>query len=127
RSQISRRIAHHRPVPGADSFAEEIDRLKPMIFLLRRTQRQAARESELFRTLRVIVCESIAGEVEFNGERDTLELGPWDWILDEETHTAYVQADVSDADPLRSDLLADAIGQLLAAVFRIERGDEFAR
>jgi hypothetical protein len=70
---------------------------------------------------------SIAGEVEFEGQNDPLELGPWDWILDDHAYTAYVQADLADPDPLRSDLLADAVGQVLAAVFRIERGDEFAR
>jgi len=124
RSNIVRRIAAVQPVVGADHFSDEIDRLKPMIFLLRRTRRQ---ESELFRKLRVIVCSSIAGEVEFDKQSDRLELGPWDWILDDQMHVAYVQADLEEPDPLRSDLLADAIGQILAAVFRIERGDEFAR
>jgi Domain of unknown function (DUF3883) len=127
RSNIVRRISEYQPVVGAERFSEEIEHLKPMIFLLRRTQRQAARESELFRKLHVIVCSSISGEVEFAGQSDRLELGAWDWILDDQMHTAYVQADSSEPDPLRSDLLADAMGQVFAAVFRIERGDEFAR
>ena len=65
--------------------------------------------------------------MEFQGSRDSLELNPWDWILDDETQTAFVQADPNEPDPLRSDLMADAVGQIFAAVFRIERGDEFAR
>ena len=124
RSQIIRRIEHFQPVVGADQFKEEIERLKPLLFLLRRTKTQA---SKLFRNLRVQICISIAGEMEFQGHRNSLELGPWDWILDDETQTAFVQADPSEPDPLRSDLMADAVGQIFAAVFRIERGDEFAR
>ncbi len=124
RSQIIRRIEHFQPVVGADQFAEEIERLKPMLFLLRRSKTQASR---LFRSLRVQICISIAGEMEFQGYRSSLELGPWDWILDDETQTAFVQADPIEPDPLRSDLMADAVGQIFAAVFRIERGDEFAR
>jgi hypothetical protein len=124
RSQIIRRIEHVQPVVGADQFTDEIERLKPLLFLLRRTKTQA---SKLFRNLRVQICISIAGEMEFQGHRNSLELGPWDWILDDETQTAFVQADPSEPDPLRSDLMADAVGQIFAAVFRIERGDEFAR
>ena len=127
RSNITRRISDFQPVVGAERFSEEIEHLKPMIFLLRRTKRQAARESELFRKLRVVVCSSISGEVEFDGQSERLELGAWDWILDDQMHTAYVQADPSELDPIRSDLLADSTGQVFAAVFRIERGDEFAR
>jgi Domain of unknown function (DUF3883) len=127
RSNIIRRIFDFQRVVGAEQFSKEIEDLKPMIFLLRRTQRQAARESELFRKVQVIVCGSITGEVEFDGQSERLELAPWDWILDDQTHVAYVQADSAEPDPLRSDLLADALGQVFAAVFRIERGDEFAR
>ena len=127
RSHIARRISSFQPVVGAERFEEEIDRIKPMVFLLRRTQRQSARESELFRRLRVVVCGSITGEVEFDGHCDLLVLRPWDWILDDQANVAYVQADPGEPDPLRSDLLADTVGQVFAAVFRIERGDEFAR
>ena len=124
RGQIKRRIDHAQPAVGADQFMEEIERLKPLLFLLRRTKTQA---SKLFKNLRVMICLSIAGEMEFQGHKNALELSPWDWILDDETQTAFVQADPSEPDPLRSDLMADAVGQIFAAVFRIERGDEFAR
>ena len=124
RSQITRKIQDFQLVVGADRFADEIERLKPLLLLLRRTKTQS---SKLFRSLRVQICISIAGEMEFQGHRSSLELCPWDWILDDETQTAYVQSDPSEPDPLRSDLMADAVGQIFAAVFRIERGDEFAR
>jgi hypothetical protein len=127
RSQITRRISHYQPVCDAQVFIDEIEQLKPLILALRRSQAQRARESSTFKELKIVVCSSIEGEVEFQGERDQLELGIWDWILDDQTHTAYVLSNPAEVEPLKSDLLFDAVGQIFAAVFRIERGDEFVR
>ena len=70
------------------------------------------RRANFSRNLRVVVCTAITGEMEFQGSRDSLELNPWDWMLDDETQTAFVQADPNEPDPLRSDLMADAVGQI---------------
>lgn len=127
RKNILRTISDHQPVVGAEQFNAEIQSIKPMIFFLRRSRSQSARETDLFKSVTIQVCLSISGEVEFEGQQSPLELGAWDWILDENSKTAYVQTDPSEPDPLRSDLLADAVGQIFAAIFSVERGDEFAR
>lgn len=127
RSHIKRRILSHQPVSDADVINDEIEHIKPLVLALRRSQRQEARESLQFRLLKIIVCSSVEGEVEYNSQKEQLQLGTWDWIFDDETHTAYILSDPQESDRLNSDLLADAVGQIFAAVFRVERGDDFAR
>jgi hypothetical protein len=127
RSHIQRRILSHQPVCDAILIKDEIEQVKPLILALRRSQRQSAPETARFKKLTVTICSSVDGEVEYNGQKVPLQLGVWDWILDDETHAAYVLSDPQETDMLNSDLLADAVGQIFAAVFRVERGDEFAR
>ena len=123
RRHIQRRILSHQPVCDATIISDEIEHLKPLFMALK----QKARETVQFRQLKTMVCSSVEGEVEFNGQKEPLQLGAWDWILDDETHTAYILSDPQENDLLNSDLLADAVGQIFAAVFRVERGDDFAR
>ena len=127
RSEIIRRITHYQPVCDASSVDDEIQLLKPLFFYLRRSQARRAKESEEFVQLKVLVCSSIEGEVEFQGQKEPLELESWGWIPDDQSHTAYVLSDPSESELLKSDLLADVVGQIFAAIFRIERGDDFAR
>jgi hypothetical protein len=127
RSEIIRRITLYQSASDASIVDDEIQRLKPLFFYLRSSQSRRARETDEFTQLKVIVCSSIEGEVEFQGQNESLELGSWDWILDDQSHTAYVLRDPAESDVFRSALLADVVGQILAAVFRIERGDDFAR
>jgi hypothetical protein len=127
RSHIQRRILSHQPVPDAEIINDEVEHIKPLILALRRSQMQRTRESLQFRQLRIIVCSSVEGEVEYSGQKELLQLGIWDWILDDGTHTAYILSDPQESDRLNSDLLADTVGQIFAAVFRVERGDDFAR
>jgi hypothetical protein len=127
RSEIIRRITHYQPVCDASIVDDEIQHLKPLFFYLRRSQARRAKESEEFVQLKVLVCSSIEGEVEFQGQKEPLELESWGWIPDDQSHTAYVFSDPSESDLLKSALLADVVGQIFAAVFRIERGDDFAR
>ena len=127
RSHIKRQILNHQPVPDAEIINDDIEHIKPLILALRRSQQQKARESLQFRQLRIAVCSSVEGEVEYSGQKEPLQLGIWDWILDDETHTAYILSDPQESDRLNSDLLADAVGQIFAAVFGVERGDDFAR
>ncbi len=127
RSHIQRRILSHHPVPDAGIINDDIEQIKPLILALRRSQQQKARESLQFRQLKIIVCSSVEGEVEYIGQKQPLQLGTWDWILDDETHTAYILSDPEETDRFNSDLLADAVGQIFAAVFGVERGDDFAR
>ena len=127
RSHIQRRILSHQPVPEADIINDDIEHIKPLILALRRSQQQKARESLQFRQLKITVCSSVEGEVEYIGQKEPLQLGTWDWILDDDTHTAYILSDPQETDRFNSDLLADTVGQIFAAVFGVERGDDFAR
>lgn len=127
RSEIIRRISSYRAIPDALLIEDEVENLKPLFIALRRSQRQSARETVEFKQLRVTVCSSIEGKVEFQGQEESFQLGIWDWIMDDQSKTAYVLADPAEVEPLTSDLLADAVGQIFAAVFRVERGDDFAR
>ncbi|MGB6631898.1 MAG: hypothetical protein WBE52_11705 [Terriglobales bacterium] len=106
RSEIIRRITHYQPVCDASIVDGEIQHLKPLFFHLRRSQARRARESAEFAQLNVLVCSTIEGEVEFQGQKAPLELGSWDWIMDDQSHTAYVLSDPSESDLLKSALLA---------------------
>jgi hypothetical protein len=127
RSEIIQRITRYQTASDAPVVDDELQRLKPLFFYLRSSQSRRARETDEFTHLKIIVCSSIEGEVEFQGQKESLELGSWDWILDDQSHTAYVLRDPAESDLSRSALLADVVGQILAAIFRIERGDDFAR
>lgn len=123
RDLVRREVTHHVPIAEAVAFSDEIERLKPLI----RRLRKRARETTAFRQLRIVVCSEISGVMEFQGQTTPLELAPWDWVLDDQKTTAYVRCDPSEPSPTGSSLLADAVGQIFAAIFNIERGDDIAR
>lgn len=127
RGELIRRVTSHEPIPEGEVFSEEVEQLKPLILALRRGRTQRVPDINALEDLRIVVCSSIVGEIEFRGEVTPLDLQLWDCILDDERHSAYVLADPSEPDLLKSDLLADTVGQVFASVFHLEHGDEFAR
>ena len=127
RHEIIRRVREPQLVPEADAVQDEIECLRPLIRFLRQNDTRRPREMEAFEKLRVVLCASVVGEVEFQGQVEPIELRPWKWLLVDETHTAYVLTNPETRAPLQSDLFANAIGEIFADVFNLENGDSFAR
>jgi len=127
RAQIVWRIRGHTPSADAGEAANEIAHVKPLIRYLRNTQTVRPRDKQAFEQLRIVLCAAIDADVEFQGASVLLELNAWGWILDDTTHTAYLLADPGEHEPLESPLFANAVGEIFAEVFGLERGTEFAQ
>jgi hypothetical protein len=74
------------------------------------------------------VCSEIQGHLLYELERFPLSLEGWEWILDGDI--AYILQDSerkTNLLQLSNVFLADAIGSVIAAIFRLESGSDFAR
>ena len=125
RSQILRRVDDPIPLREADEFNRALQHLKPLIGALRAGEKTSGAQE--FEQMQIIVCSKLRGEVSYAGQSEPVGFNAWDWIIDDGSGNAYIQVDPNTPDPLNSSLLADAIGQIVAATFRVEKSDEFAR
>ncbi|TOQ57458.1 hypothetical protein CGG91_23345, partial [Vibrio parahaemolyticus] len=78
----------------------------------------------LLEKLRIVICSEISAEMTYEGTRFSYELPVWGWLI--ENDILYIRTD-SNMLECDSDLLADTIGSVMASVFRVADGGEFAR
>lgn len=128
KNKIEHHIENSSPVQSAEWLNGEFKSLKPVLYALRQAKTSQAPYLAAFKRLRIVVCDVIEGYLLYEGARYPLSLGPWEWI-----HTgdeAYILQDPDYSKgklPLSSTFLADAIGAVIATIFRLESGSDFAR
>jgi len=121
--QIARKILHWTLAPAAAEAQAAIEQLKPLIGLLRPTNRGMG----AFGKLQLCLCTEVAGEVIFADEAVPLELGDWDWVLDDAKEVAFLCIQPGEMEPLASPMFAHAVGEIFARIFDLESGAEFAQ
>lgn len=124
-ADVKRDIVRSSPAIASKSADDAFQAAKPYLHKLRTSRTgQKTQLSELKR-LTLVVCKTLDGAIEFNGERHEYAIPPWEWQL--KGDVLYVQADPSDPWYISTVLLAQAIGEALATVFRLTDGGEFAQ
>jgi len=126
-AKVTVRVDSIRRSPRADELGAEIERLKPVIYAMRTFVDTQGTGLVRLRKLDVQLCENVAGRATIGDRGYPIALSaPGEVLLAD--GTAYVIAGSTNLSPLLKDeLLADAVGELFAAVFQIESGGDFAR
>jgi hypothetical protein len=128
RRRIKKYVTEYSLHSAAAFLDEEIERLKPLFFELRRSHRKDAKESAAFKAIAIRLCSHIEGSIEFQGSLPlSMEAWEWVWVQNDQKPEVYILVDANEPDPIRSPFLADSIGQVFASVFDLAKGDEFAR
>lgn len=124
RMAITRRVKNSQL--SAD-FDPEFQKAKPYIFLLRSSQTSQTQHISVLKKLQLKVCSEINAEMSYEGETFEFQPPVWGWLVDHEENLLYVRSDPAEPLDIASDLLADAVGEAIASIFRLADGGEFAR
>lgn len=98
---------------------------KPYLYKLRQSQTTQRRHLQTLKDLQLEVCHELVAWMSYEGTDFEYDVPLWGWLIVDKV--VYVRADPADPVNLSSDLLADALGAALAALFRLGEGGEFAR
>ncbi|CAK2402064.1 Protein NO VEIN C-terminal domain-containing protein [Vibrio crassostreae] len=124
RLEIKQSLKSHFLADMADDIDVYFQLVKPHFKLLRATQSSQKQHLGLLEKLRIVICSEISAEMIYEGTQFSYDLPVWGWLI--ENHTLYIRTG-SKMLECDSDLLADTIGSVMASVFRVADGGEFAR
>jgi hypothetical protein len=128
KSKIEYYIENANPVQTATWLNDEFKAIKPILYALRQAKSAQALFLSAFKRLKIVICSEIEGYLLYDGTEYPLTLGPWEWL--HHGDTAYILHD-SDSQKqklrLSNTFLADSLGAVIAAIFRLENGSDFAR
>lgn len=128
KSKIEYHIDNSMPVKSAEWLNNEFKSIKSVLYALRQAKTAQSPYLAAFKRLRIVVCDVIEGHLLYEGTHYPLTLGSWEWI--HHGDTAYILQDPDcrkDKLLLSDTFLADAIGAVIATIFRLESGSDFAR
>ena len=128
KSKIEYHIESSQPVESGEWLNSELKSIKPVLYALRQAKTSQALYLAAFKRLQIVVCADIKGHLLYEGTRYPLCLAPWGWI--HHGDAAYILQDPDYSKqklPLANIFLADAIGAVIATIFRLESGSDFAR
>ena len=128
KSKIEYFIENHRPVKQDKWLNGEFNAMKPDLYALRQAKSSQAPYLAAFKRLRIVVCDLIEGYLAYEGSHYPFKLGPWEWIYYKDT--AYILYDLNNSSQnpqFSNPFFADAISAVIANIFRLESGSDFAR
>lgn len=117
---VSRQLA-----VGSTEADANLQSAKPYLLKLRAAQAGQIQYLKTLNHIRLEVCSTFVAEITYEGEAFQYEVPVWGWLL--ENDVIYVRADPAEPIAFSDDLLADAVGDALASLFRLVDGGDFAR
>jgi hypothetical protein len=101
-------------------------KVKPYIYALRKIKNKSKSELLAFKNVKISICNNIEIKMEYDGIILNSQLEePYQWIMKE--NTAYILYESVKHPSLDSDLLTECLGEVIANIFNITSGTEFAR
>ncbi len=111
----------------SDELQEDLEALKPYIYALRVEEDTDHSELGPLRKLSVRLCKKATGSIIVEGVERTLELGPGDYLIVDAIAYLTVELDEYQKSPIGDELVADAIGEIISTLLRVDIGDQVAR
>ncbi|MEI7911363.1 MAG: DUF3883 domain-containing protein [Verrucomicrobiota bacterium] len=121
REGVSQRLIDHRISPSSVVQEYSFDQAKPFLTRLRQAQTTQNQYFATLERLKLVLCDEVLVRLIYEGETHDYSADYWEWFIFEDT--LYIRCEIEEAP----DLLADAIGSAIAAVFRVGDGDAFAK
>ncbi|WP_394230699.1 DUF3883 domain-containing protein [Shewanella colwelliana] len=124
RSAIKQIIDGYSEAPAESDIDLYFQQAKPFFKYLRASQSGQTLYISSLNKLELKVCSQLYVQMQFNEVRCSYQLPEWGWLIDSEV--LYIRSS-KNLVTHNSDMLADAIGEALASLFRIANGGDFAR
>jgi hypothetical protein len=122
---ITQRIVTKEIAAGSGDANASFEEAKPYLHQLRVSQTSELTQLQRLKDLQLEVCTTLRVELAFEGAALEYDLPVWGWIIERET--LYVRSDPARPLNFSESLLANAICEALAAIFRLADGGDFAR
>lgn len=125
RLEIDQKLKEYSVAYTDENIDEYLQFVKPHFKSLRASQSSQKQYLSSLEKLRLVICNDISAEMIYEGKHFSYDLPIWGWLVDSDI--LYIKVDPSNMLESDSDLLADTIGSVMASIFRIADGGEFAR
>lgn len=125
RAGIGRKVVARDIAPGSGEANADFQSAKPYLHKLRTSQTSQLTQLYALKDLQLEVCSTLRVEITFEEIPLTYDVPIWEWLI--EGKTVSVRSDPARPLSFAAPLLADAVGQALASIFRIADGGDFAR
>lgn len=123
-SAIKQTISDYLEAPTESDLDIYFQQAKPFFKYLRASQSGQTQYLKNLSKLKLVVCSKLHVQMQYEHANCSYELPEWGWLIDSDS--LYIRS----SDNLvthNSDMLADAIGEALASLFRIANGGALAR
>ncbi|WP_318466907.1 DUF3883 domain-containing protein [Photobacterium leiognathi] len=124
RSSIKQTIKKYSEAPAESDIDLHFQQAKPFLKYLRSSQSGQSQYMGRLNKLKLKACSQLHVQMQFNEVSCLYQLPEWGWLID--NNTLYIRCSANLVTH-KSDMLADAIGEALASLFRIANGGDFAR
>jgi len=125
RKKINQRILRYVELPESRDLQAQFKAVKPYIYYLRNAQTKQTSDIKSLEDLEIVLCSTIEVEIEYGSAHLSLELeSSLQWVI--ESNHVYLLYNEIEKPYLDSDLLADAFGSIVAAIFNLAQGSDFA-
>lgn len=126
RNKINQTIRRAVELPESKDIQVQFQRTKPYLFYLRNVRSKQTSDIQALEALEVVLCSTVEVNIEYEEVRlsSTFERH-LQWTI--EDGRAYILYAESVRPSLESDLLADTIGAIVASLFNLAQGGDFAR
>tara|TARA_R110001583_G_scaffold18601_1_gene73828 strand:+ start:20314 stop:24513 length:4200 start_codon:yes stop_codon:yes gene_type:complete len=124
RNAIKQTIKEYIKAPSESDIDLCFQQVKPFFKYLRSSQSGQSQYMTQLNKLKLKICSQLYVQMQFNEVDCSHQLPVWGWLIDNDT--LYIRSS-HNAVKHTSDMLADAIGEALASLFRIANGGDFAR
>ena len=113
--------------PGADALRHDIERMKPFIYALRFDEDADRSELSPLKKLEMKLCKSVTAEIRLDDRVEQIVLNQGESL--KEGNTAYLVAEPSEYDRsfLSDPIIADAVGEVVSSVLRVDLSSDIAR
>ncbi len=122
---IGQRIVIKEVASGSSDANASFEEAKPYLHKLRVSQTSELAQLQRLKDLQLEVCSTLRVELAFEEAALEYDLPVWGWMIEKEK--LYVRSDPARPLSFSESLLANAICEALAAIFRLADGGDFAR
>jgi len=125
RLDIKQNLKRHCEAYTDENIDEYFQVVKPHFKSLRASQSSQKQHLGSLEKLKLVICSELNADMTYEGKYFSYDLPSWAWLIDNDV--LYIKAESLSMVETDSDLLADTIGSVMASIFRIADGGEFAR
>jgi hypothetical protein len=122
---VNETVIGHRLAACTELANQHFQTSKRYIEIYRRSNSAKAVGQPVFERLQLRVCESIQNQIIFHGETLNNQMPAWSYSIQDD-HLYICCEPLQASEPYHS-LLADTIGEAIAAIFSVNDGDPFSK